>query len=374
MDLNNNNNMNLNNNDNNMDLNNNDNMDLNNDNIYLNNSNDNLNNINVKLYSDNIIEFNTDNILDKIYNCIIKERFINNYASTYYVNQNIKFIIPAIIITGLSSIGSFIATNSLLDNNEKNYVNISIGVLTACATILQSISSSFEFKLKAEAFQKSADSYDTLLTKLDFEMYNPNEDFDEFCNKIELEILDIKNKCKFLPPLYIYNIWTKKKHNLLQYNKYDKINYLNFKKNKHITKQNTITLKNNKQINNPDILSFKNVKQTNKLNTQLYNPNILSFENVKQTNKLNTQLDNPITQLDNPITQLDNPITQLDNPITQLDNPITQLDNPITQLDNPITQLDNPITQLGNSITQLDNPITQLDNPNPQIINRLYLL
>ena len=147
------------------------------------------------------------NILKQFHTRLLKERFINNQASVYYSSQNSKFVIPGILITGVSSIISFMATSDLLNTGTKSAFSIGVGIFTAGATILQSISSSFGFQSRAEGFQKAADSYDTLITKIEFEINNPNEDFNDFCNNLETAILDIKNNCKYLPPLFIYKLW-----------------------------------------------------------------------------------------------------------------------------------------------------------------------
>ena len=151
------------------------------------------------------------NILKQFHKRLLKERFINNQASVYYSSQNSKFVIPGILITGISSVASFMATSDILTNNTKRGFSIGVGIFTAGATILQSISSSFGFQSRAEGFQKAADSYDTLITKIEFEISNPNEDFNEFCNGLETAILEIKNNCKYLPPLFIYKIWDQHK-------------------------------------------------------------------------------------------------------------------------------------------------------------------
>jgi hypothetical protein len=95
------------------------------------------------------------------------------------------------------------ATSDILTDGTKSGFSVGVGILTAGATILQSVSSSFGFGARKDAFQKSADSYDDLITKIEFEIYNPNEPFMEFCNDLEEAILKIKNDCNFLPPLFV---------------------------------------------------------------------------------------------------------------------------------------------------------------------------
>lgn len=150
-------------------------------------------------------------VLDKFRRRIMKERFINNQASVYYTKQNSKFVIPGILITGVASVASFMATSDILNDDSKKGFSVGVGIMTAGATILQSISSSFGFQSRSEQFQKAADSYDTLLTKIEFELANPNEDFNEFCSNIEQDILAIKNDCKYLPPLFIHKLWEQHK-------------------------------------------------------------------------------------------------------------------------------------------------------------------
>jgi hypothetical protein len=154
-------------------------------------------------------------VLKQFYKRIAKEKFINNQSSEYYSSQNSKFVIPGILITGISSVVSFIGTSDLLSNSAKSGFGIGVGIFTAAATILQSVSSSFGFQSRAEGFQKAADSYDTLLTKVEFEISNPNEDFNDFCNGLEDAILEIKNDCKYLAPLFIYDQWEQNKDEVL---------------------------------------------------------------------------------------------------------------------------------------------------------------
>lgn len=151
-------------------------------------------------------------ILDKFYKRLKKERFINNNSSTYYGTLNQRFVVPGIVITGLSSIGSFMTTSDMLDEDEKQGFGVTVGVLTAVATVIQSMSASFGFQLKKDAFATSADVYDSLLTKVEFEICNPNENFDEFCNNLEQDILKIKSDCKYLVPLHIQQLWDENKH------------------------------------------------------------------------------------------------------------------------------------------------------------------
>ncbi len=142
-------------------------------------------------------------VLNKFRKRIAREKYINNYASIYYGSMQNRFIVPGILITGICSIASFLTTSEMLNSNTKMWFNVGVGVLTAGSTILQSVASSFAFALRKDAFQKAADAYDDLVTKIEFEICNPNEKFIDFCNSLEDSILKIKTDCVFLPPLFI---------------------------------------------------------------------------------------------------------------------------------------------------------------------------
>ena len=87
-------------------------------------------------------------ILSKFRSRLEKEKFIHNQASNYYMKSNRWFVIPGIIITGSSSVISFLGTSDIMNDDTKTAFNITVGVLTAGAAILQSISSSFGFETR----------------------------------------------------------------------------------------------------------------------------------------------------------------------------------------------------------------------------------
>ena len=142
-------------------------------------------------------------ILDIFRVKIERERSIHTYASNYYDSLQMKFTIPGIVITGLCSVASFILAGKFLADKYNTGISISIGILNVCATVLQSITASYGFALKKESYQKAADAYDNLVTKLEFELCNPNEEFTLLCNWLEDQILKIKMECDYLPPLFI---------------------------------------------------------------------------------------------------------------------------------------------------------------------------
>lgn len=157
-----------------------------------------------------------------ILNRVENEKIVYNKASNYFSDKNFKLVFPTICFTGLSSILSFTTNSDLFDSTTNKYLLLIIGILTSLSTITQSFSTSLAYNTRAEMFRKAADSYDKLLTKIEFEINMPNEN--NFLNTIEEKILAIKNECKYLPPEILYNELNKKK----QKNKLKLRNYTNY--------------------------------------------------------------------------------------------------------------------------------------------------
>jgi len=146
-----------------------------------------------------------------------KNRFTHNLSSQHFNKLYQRFTIPTITITGIVSIGGFLNSSNILPDKYKTGVNIGIGVLGIVSTSIQSMLHATEYSSKKKMFENAANGYDELLTQLELE-YNGISSKDEcnnFKNKmdeIEKEILKITNNCKYLPPLFVIEKWTKQKY------------------------------------------------------------------------------------------------------------------------------------------------------------------
>jgi hypothetical protein len=90
------------------------------------------------------------------------------------------------------------ASSEVTDTDTGKIFTIVVGILTVIATMLQSLSNSLGYGTRSEMFRKSADVYDKLLTRVQFEINVPDEN--DFLKKMEEKILFVKDECKFLPP------------------------------------------------------------------------------------------------------------------------------------------------------------------------------
>lgn len=166
--------------------------------------------------------------IDKIYNdlrvTLKKNRFTHNLSGKHYKRLFQSLSFPSIFITALISAGGFLVSSDTFDSSVTNGITLSIGFLGILNTALQTILTNCEYETKNKMFQKAADSYDKLITTLDFDYNNiqNEEDYDNFHQElriIEGKILKIKDDCTYLPPLFIIEKWQKykKAHNIENY-------------------------------------------------------------------------------------------------------------------------------------------------------------
>lgn len=139
--------------------------------------------------------------IDKINN----KKNIHIKAAQYYENKSKYFSIPTILLSSITSIGSFINSSELFNNNQKLYISLIIGIIGGCSTLLQSCNNNLKLDAKAEMFRNAADQYENLITKIQFETEFPNEK--DFVNKLEKEILKIQNNCKYFPPDFLLKLY-----------------------------------------------------------------------------------------------------------------------------------------------------------------------
>lgn len=169
-------------------------------------------------FPDGTIQHSADTInkLNKLLVRLKANQLINAKANEYYTRCNSKMVYPAIFISAVSSIASFMTTSSEINDNMKSAFGISVGIITTISTMMQAISSAAGYGTKAAAFLDAADSYSKLITNVQFEIDMPDENKLEFFNKMEDAILKINEKRKILPPLFIATPIMDKYHNEIQ--------------------------------------------------------------------------------------------------------------------------------------------------------------
>lgn len=123
-----------------------------------------------------------------------------------YNYYNYGFVIPAIIITAVSSILSFMASSDIFAEDVKTNFTLTVGVIAILSTALQTFAGSLNYSGRSQAHSDAHEDYDILYTNISFELTNPNKsikDPDYFFETTKNTILDIKKKCKFIVPAEI---------------------------------------------------------------------------------------------------------------------------------------------------------------------------
>lgn len=139
------------------------------------------------------------NTLEKL--CELKKK-THSMANKHYLCMNKYFLIPSVVLSSSSGIASFLASTEYFKDYNLIFT-ISVGVASSITTLFQTFSNAFEFSTKAEAHQNAAESYDQLLTQIRFEKMSPNSNPETFINTIEKQILDTKQRCKYIVPEFI---------------------------------------------------------------------------------------------------------------------------------------------------------------------------
>ena len=136
-------------------------------------------------------------------------RDVHVISAAIFEKKNYGIVIPTIIVTAIGSIISFLSASSFFQENTRIALSITVGIIAIISSVLQSFQSAFKYKTKAEMFRTAAEQYDRLVIKIKFELAKPNEK--DFTNEFERKLLEIQNNCKYYPPQYVIDKYSKSK-------------------------------------------------------------------------------------------------------------------------------------------------------------------
>lgn len=134
--------------------------------------------------------------------------YLHTRSSQHFDKMNYYILGPSITITALSGIASFLSTSQFVDNSTQNAFGIGVGVIASISSVLQALAGACQFSAKKESHRVAAEQYNNLIVKTKFEIEMPNEE--DFADKLEIEILDIGNKCNYFVPQFIINEYNTK--------------------------------------------------------------------------------------------------------------------------------------------------------------------
>lgn len=136
--------------------------------------------------------------------------WVHSKSAEYYERRNNYITIPSIILTSASAVVSLLASSSSASAAFHYSSAVSVGVIAAVSSIFQALSSTLKYGTKAELHREVADRYSKIVTTIKFEMIdNSTSTEDNFLAELEKQILDIQNYCKYLPPMFFYELYRK---------------------------------------------------------------------------------------------------------------------------------------------------------------------
>lgn len=171
-----------------------------------------------------LAKLNNPQEIDKIYESL--EKYCNLKRQTHWMSSrhfscmDKYFSVPSILLSSLSGIGSFLASIQYFEEYSTVFT-VSVGVMASVTTLFQSFSNAFEYSTKAEAHQNAVEAFDQIITKLKFERLNPVKEADpgEFIDSIEKQIVETKQRCKYIVPDWIETQYSDNKFRSLKNNK-----------------------------------------------------------------------------------------------------------------------------------------------------------
>jgi hypothetical protein len=135
---------------------------------------------------------------------LVRKKEVYIVSSELFQKKALCLTIPSILITCIMSIISFFSASTYFTENTRIIMGLLVGSLGSLGTLFQTFQSALNYNTKAEAFRNAAEKYDTLITKIKFELYNHNEN--DFIDKLEKEVLKISSTCKYFPPQSVKNL------------------------------------------------------------------------------------------------------------------------------------------------------------------------
>ena len=206
-----------------------------------------------------LAKLNNPEEIDKIYESLEKycnlKRQTHWMCARHFACMDKYFSVPSIVLSSLSGIGSFLASIAYFEEYSTVFT-VSVGVMASVTTLFQSFSNAFEYSTKAEAHQNATEAFDQIITKLKFERLNPVKEADpgEFIDSIEKQIVETKQRCKYIVPDWIEGQYSDTKFKNLKNNKTKDI----YKAMINLKSEKYLELMKNKEFNE---LNLENIDE-----------------------------------------------------------------------------------------------------------------
>ena len=159
-------------------------------------------------------------------------------CARYYNKLDRIFLIPSILLSSFSGVASFLSSVESFSDYQTE-LSIGVGIMASCTTLLQSFSNAFGFSSKDEAHQNATEAFDQIITKIRFQRINPKEDLKdtEFIQELENQIIETKQRCKYVVPDWIEEEYRDNKFNNLKHTLFRNVykQLINIKTDKYLS-------------------------------------------------------------------------------------------------------------------------------------------
>lgn len=137
-------------------------------------------------------------LLDKV-----QENTMSYQAEGAFNNKMYLWLFKIVIIVGaIKDIAGLIISNNDIANSEtQKYALLGTSIIGIIIVSINVISGAYGYQVKKQQYSIAVEQFDLLEDRIRFEMINPDEDFNKFCQQLETDIEAIKTQCKFQPSL-----------------------------------------------------------------------------------------------------------------------------------------------------------------------------
>mmetsp|Transcript_14798 Transcript_14798/g.47195 ORF Transcript_14798/g.47195 Transcript_14798/m.47195 type:complete len:250 (-) Transcript_14798:17-766(-) len=124
-------------------------------------------------------------------------------AEIYYAQRSLLLTTPVLAVTAISGLLSFLASSSVVKDDDVTYISLTAGMLASIAAVLQAVKQLFAWDLKSENFSTVAKMLRLLEARIDLSLITDGTETatEDFWDKIQDDYLDIEKIQKYALPV-----------------------------------------------------------------------------------------------------------------------------------------------------------------------------
>lgn len=139
-------------------------------------------------------------LLDKV-----QENTLSYQAEGAFNNKMYLWLFKIVILVGAVKdiTGLIISNDDIAGSETQKYALLGTSIIGIIIVSINVISGAYGYQVKKQQFAAAVEQFDLLEDRIRFEMINPDENFNKFCQQLEADIEGIKSQCKYQPSIDI---------------------------------------------------------------------------------------------------------------------------------------------------------------------------